>query len=251
MKTFLPGFVADRLDAEKRYGLRLTLFAFSIILAALPFGLLLKAVVDRDPALQSFDTALSEDLYGWTRGNEALVTVLKVISFLGKPLWFYLLIGGVCIYLFRSKRIRLLIFLLVSTLGGGIIDTIIKVTVNRGRPEVEIPLIDVVGKSFPSGHAMTSTIAYGALLLIFMPLVPRAWRATAITATVGLVLLIGFSRLALGVHFISDVIGGYVLGLSWLIASTAAFSVWRTETGRKAVRVHEGVEPEAATDIRP
>ena len=251
MKTLLPGFVADRLDAEKRYGLRLTLFAISIVLATLPFGLLLKAVVDKDPELQSFDTALSERLYGWTRGKEALITVLKVISFMGKPLWFYILIGAVSIYLFRSKRVRLMIFLIASTLGGGIIDTIIKVAVNRGRPEVEIPLIDAIGKSFPSGHAMTSTIAYGALLLIFMPVIARAFRPLAIGATVCLVLLIGFSRLALGVHFLTDVIGGYVLGLSWLIASTAAFSIWRTETGKKAIEVVEGVEPEAAKDLKP
>jgi len=251
VKKFLPEFLAARLDAEKRYGLRLTLFALAIVLATLPFGLLLKAVVDRNPRLQSFDTALSEHLYGWTRGQEILVLILKVLSFLGKPLWFYILIGGVSIYLFRLKRIRLMTFLIATTAGGGIVDTIIKVAVNRGRPEVEIPLIHAVGKSFPSGHAMTSTIAYGALLLIFMPLVPRRWRPTALGATVLLVLAIGFSRLALGVHFVTDVIGGYVLGLSWLIAATAAFSIWRQERGRKPVEVKEGVEPEAARDLKP
>jgi undecaprenyl-diphosphatase len=61
-----------------------------------------------------------------------------------------------------------------------------------------------------------------------------------------LVAAICFSRLALGVHFITDVVGGVVLGLAWLAASTAAFSIWRVERGRPPVQVKEGVEPEAA-----
>ena len=56
---------------------------------------------------------------------------------------------------------------------------------------------------------------------------------------------------ALGVHYISDVLGGYVLGLAWLAASTAAFSIWRVERGRRPVEPIEGLEPEAATDLRP
>jgi undecaprenyl-diphosphatase len=64
-----------------------------------------------------------------------------------------------------------------------------------------------------------------------------------------LVLAIGFSRLALGVHYISDVVGGYVLGLAWLAASTAAFSTWRVERGKPPVDVGEGLEPEAAEDL--
>jgi len=61
---------------------------------------------------------------------------------------------------------------------------------------------------------------------------------------------IGFTRLALGVHYISDVLGGVVLGLAWLAASTAAFSTWRLERGRPAVDPMEGLEPEAAADLR-
>ena len=58
--------------------------------------------------------------------------------------------------------------------------------------------------------------------------------------------LMGLSRLSLGVHFLSDVLGGFVLGLAWLAASTAAFSIWRSEQRKKPVDVMEGVEPEVA-----
>jgi membrane-associated phospholipid phosphatase len=80
-----------------------------------------------------------------------------------------------------------------------------------------------IGQSFPSGHAMNSTIAYGALLLIFLPALRPAFRSPVIAAAVVLVGVIGFTRLALGVHYISDVLGGFVLGAAWLSASTAVF----------------------------
>jgi undecaprenyl-diphosphatase len=64
-----------------------------------------------------------------------------------------------------------------------------------------------------------------------------------------LVAAICFSRLALGVHYISDVVGGVVLGLAWLAASTAAFSIWRVQRGRSPVEVSEGLAPEAAEDL--
>ena len=85
---------------------------------------------------------------------------------------------------------------------------------------------------------------------MFLPVLPRRWRPVALGAVVLLVLSIGMSRLFLGVHFVSDVVGGFVLGLAWLAASTAAFSIWRTEMGKKPVDVTQGVEPEAAAALR-
>jgi undecaprenyl-diphosphatase len=85
------------------------------------------------------------------------------------------------------------------------------------------------------------------LLLVFLPLVERRWRPVAIAATAFWVLAIGFSRLALGVHFISDVLGGYVLGAAWLIGSVAAFEVWREDRGKPRTKpLATGVEPEEA-----
>jgi undecaprenyl-diphosphatase len=65
-----------------------------------------------------------------------------------------------------------------------------------------------------------------------------------------MVLLIGTSRLLLGLHFVSDVIGGFVLGLAWLAAATAVFGIWRKEEGKTAPDLTKGVEPEAGTDLR-
>jgi len=136
----------------------------------------------------------------------------------------------------------------VTTSLGGVLDTIVKLAVDRSRPSLVDPVATAFGKSFPSGHAMMSTIVYGALLLAFVPVIARRRRAAVIEAAMVLVLVIGFSRLALGVHYVSDVLGGYVLGLAWLTASTAAFSIWRVERGRPPVEPLEGLEPELAAD---
>ncbi|MEX1208486.1 MAG: phosphatase PAP2 family protein [Acidimicrobiia bacterium] len=100
------------------------------------------------------------------------------------------------------------------------------------------------GSCFPSGHAMTSLVMYGALVLVVLPLVAEAWRPVLVAATGLVVLGIGVSRLVLGVHFITDVIGGWVLGTAWLSASTAAFSIWRVQEGDPPVHPSQGVEPE-------
>jgi undecaprenyl-diphosphatase len=149
----------------------------------------------------------------------------------------------------RHGHARLALFLVVTTLGGGLLDTIVKEVVGRNRPSLVDPVATAHGKSFPSGHAMSSVIAYGALLLVFLPAIGRRYRPMVIGGAVVLVLAIGFSRLALGVHYITDVLGGYVLGLAWLAASTAAFSTWRVERGKPPVEVAEGLEPEAADDL--
>jgi len=151
------------------------------------------------------------------------------------------------VVLLRRHRARLALFLVVTTAVGGLLDTAVKVAVSRSRPSLVDPVATAAGKSFPSGHAMSSTVVYGALLLVFLPYVARRWRPAVVAGAVVVVLAVGFTRLALGVHYISDVLGGYVLGLAWLAASTAAFSIWRVERGRPPVEPMEGLEPEAAS----
>lgn len=242
------GVPHPRLDPTQRYGLRATLFAVAFVLVFVPFGLLLTQVVTEGP-LTELDTSLANTLHAQVKGRPGLVTFWKVISFLGSPPWFYAIVGsGAAYWLWRGRR-RLTIYLGVTTLLGGAVDTAVKVLVNRPRPDLEDPVAHAIGKSFPSGHAMTSTICYGALLLAFFPVMPRRARLPAAIAAGTLVVLIALSRLALGVHYVTDVVGGIVLGLAWLAASVAAFRAWRLERGWRAAPVEEGLEPEAAADL--
>ena len=237
-----------RLDPGARYGLRVTLFALAFLLVAIPFGLLLSQV-QSNGTLVRVDTAAARHLHDWVRRSDDLVRELKILTFFGSPLWFYLVVTPAVVWVWRRGHARLALFLVVTTLGGGLVDTVVKEAVGRPRPSLVEPVATAHGKSFPSGHAMSSTVVYGALLLVFLPAIGRRYRPAVWAGTVVLVAAIGFSRLALGVHYISDVLGGYVLGVAWLAASTAAFSIWRVERGRPPVELDEGLEPEAADHL--
>jgi undecaprenyl-diphosphatase len=239
-----------RLDPDQRYGLRLTLFAFAFLLVFIPFGLLLKAVLD-EGLMVRIDTVAARHLHEWVRRSDAGVWSLKLLTQLGKPIWLAMITAPAVVYCWRRGHARLSLFLVVTTIGGGVLDTVVKVLVDRPRPSLEKPIVTAFGKSFPSGHAMSSVVVYGSLLLVFFPVMTAAWRRRALIGVVVVVLVIGATRLALGVHYISDVLGGYVLGLAWLAASTAAFSIWRVERGRQPVQPIEGLEPEAADDLQP
>lgn len=245
MKAGLPDWARRRFDPQTRYGLRVTLFAIASLLVLLPFSFLLVQVTSEGP-LTRFDTDVARSINEFLSDSPPLITTAKVLSFLGSPPWWYLTIGGAAFFFWRRDRRRLSVYLVVTNLLGGAIDTVVKIVVDRPRPELEHPITEAFGKSFPSGHTMSSTVGYGSLLLAFMPLIPRRWRGPLIAAYLTLVALIATSRLSLGVHFFSDVVGGFVLGLAWLAVATAAFSIWRVERGKEPVEVQEGVEPEAA-----
>ena len=187
----------------------------------------------------------------YQRPEHRAVDGLQVISFLGKPPFLYAVITVAAAFAWRRGRWRLVVFLVVTPIGGGVVDTLVKIAVDRPRPIVDHPVATALGKSFPSGHAMSSTVTYGALLVVFLPVLAPHLRRVAVGAVVVLVLAIGASRLLLGVHFVSDVVGGYVLGLAWLSGAVAVFETWRVDDGRRrSDPLREGIEPEAAEALR-
>ena len=249
MRT-LPDAVRRRLDPEARYGLRLTLFALAVLVVAVPFGVLTDQVVRSGPLLR-VDDGVADAVRGWmARQPGWLVAAVRAVSDAGKPPYLTALAGLATLYVVLRDRVRLGVFLVTTALLGGVLNSTIKVLVDRPRPDDVAALVEAHGRSFPSGHAMESAVVYGALLLAFLPVVPRRGRPYAVAATVTLVVAIAASRVALGVHFLSDVVGGLLLGVAWLAASVAAFRLWRVDRGARTAPVTEGVEPEAAADLR-
>lgn len=91
---------------------------------------------------------------------------------------------------------------------------------------------------------MTAFTSSAVLLLVLLPLVPRAWRALPWALAVLTVVGVGYTRVALGVHWVSDVVGGWLLGLATVTATTLVFEAWRADTGRPRAAVTDGLEPE-------
>jgi undecaprenyl-diphosphatase len=244
MKSGLPSSVYRRLDPVQRYGLRLTLVAVVMVLIAAPFSFLLFQVLAEGP-LTRFDGDLADRFNQLVAGHDNWIAFLNFVSWLGKPVTLWIATGAAVIYTWRNGAHKLTVYLVATTLGGSIVSTGVKLAVDRPRPEVDHPIIEAFGKSFPSGHALSSTVVYGAILLTFLPVLRRGHRHLAIVVTAVLVLFIGVSRLLLGVHFLTDVLAGHILGLAWLIGATSVFEIWRVERGRPAVHVlDEGIEPE-------
>lgn len=104
--------------------------------------------------------------------------------------------------------------------GGGLLDEVLKLVIQRPRPPYATAFLHHYSWSFPSGHAMGSLIGYGMLAYVLVVLWIHA-RRTQISVVLGAALLIvpiGLSRLYLGVHYFSDVVGGYAAGPLWLSA---------------------------------
>ena len=151
--------------------------------------------------------------------SEMLSQAMIFISVLGS-FKFYVTVGGVIvIWLCFKKRIAEGIMLVVCSGGSGLMTLLIKDIVMRFRPDM-MPVIIETGYSFPSGHSVTAVCFYGYLAFLYWiygksPVIRRV----GIIGAVLMILGIGISRIYLGVHFPTDVIGGYVGGLMWLSLS--------------------------------
>ena len=232
-----------RLDPDARGGLRLTLSAVGGLLVAVPFALVLLLVVDHWGPLQRLDHSVASDLNGFAYQHATYVRAMRALCDIVSPAGFELVAVVVGVVLFVRRQPRLATWLLVTVYGGGLLSTLVKLAVDRKRPLVEHPVAHALSASFPSGHALGVLVGTGALLLVGLPLVRRGLRVLLIGLGVLLVLAVGYSRLGLGVHYLSDVLGGYLLGAGWLALTTAAFAAWRRDRGQPDRPVTDGLEP--------
>ena len=113
----------------------------------------------------------------------------------------------------------------IQAIGAGALNQIAKLIFQRTRPTIE-HLVLQDGYSFPSGHSMASLICYGGIVFLIFHLTQKNWiRWTACLFAILLIIMVGISRIYLGVHFPSDVLGGFCLAGSWLSLTTAFYSM--------------------------
>jgi len=134
----------------------------------------------------------------------------------------------VAIILAVRRRWRWLIYLVITAGGGGLLNLELKHYFARARPDVAEMLRRANGYSFPSGHAMGSAVAYGALAYLAFRAI-RSWPAkTAVIAFLyTLIAAVALSRVYLGVHWISDVLAGVTVGTVWVTVTTVAYETMR------------------------
>lgn len=231
---------------SRRFGVRTLLLSAAFVLVAVPFLLLLLLVRDNSSALASLDAGARDSLHGYAVDHPAFVTAMEVVSFTGNSTTWWTVFVLIALWLLWRRLPRLATFVVLTALLSSLLNSVVKELVDRARPVLPDPVSHANGLSFPSGHAQAAVVGYGILILVFLPALREPWRRVAIAGAALMVLTIGFSRVALGVHYMSDVAAGYILGLAWLVAMTAVFSAWRQERGLPPVQLREGLEPDQA-----
>ncbi|MFI7688538.1 phosphatase PAP2 family protein [Nonomuraea sp. NPDC049655] len=232
MKTFL----LDRL------GPRMTVAAFAVALIMIPFSLLL--VVAKMP-LNRLDAGVAHELHEYALAHPGVTRVLIVWTDLFGPWPWRVAVAAFTIWLLMHGRRRLALWAITTVTAGGLIGLGLKILVARVRPHLPDPVALAPGDSFPSGHAVNVTLGAGVVTLLLLPMLPRWGRRLAWVLACFVVVSVGFTRIALGVHWVSDVVAGVVLGVAVIAATAAAFETWRRDTGRRPTApLTEGMEPE-------
>ena len=217
-------------------GRRRTLLPHAL-LALVPFAVLLGLVEGRWPPLRTLDRGVTGAVQDLLADQPGVVTVVQALTYLGDGATWWVLLSATALYLLWRRRHRLALFVAVTGVGGGLLNLAVKAGVGRARPDLVDPVSYASGFAFPSGHTMNSAIGVGVLLTVFLPQLSARWRPPAVAAGAVVALVVGSSRVLLGVHWMSDVIAGWLLSAVWVLVMVVLFRAWQPEpgTGRPTV----------------
>ncbi|BCR04628.1 hypothetical protein DESUT3_16970 [Desulfuromonas versatilis] len=225
----LWSFLADRFSLHRGSGLYLTAgfltsALFALLFVGLVFGLHLQQT------LQSLDQ--------WTYlavqslRHPATDVVFLTLTFLGSAPVVLMLGGLVMLWLLLNNRDFSAVILVAGTAGGELLVFLLKNLFQRPRPTPILPALEVISSSFPSAHAFVALVFYGLVVYMLIDTVHN-WqnRFALVLAGSFLTLLIGFSRIYLGVHWLTDVLGGFALAAVWLTFLITASELRRRYAG--------------------
>ncbi len=219
-------FAAARFARGEYLGLHLTI-GLAVSLAGLwLFAAVTEDVIHHDPLTQ-FDVALLDWLHA--HATPTGYAVFNTISSLGSAVTLTILALAVGCVLAARREWILLAGWLAAFAGGGLLDVVLKLVIRRPRPPGAAAFLQHFSWSFPSGHAMASLVGYGMLayVLTLLWIHRRSAQIAVVLGAALLIIAIGFSRLYLGVHYFSDVAGGYAAGVLWLSACISGVDVAR------------------------
>lgn len=151
-----------------------------------------------------------------------MVTVMKTITYAGDAIAVISIL--VILFAFNKTRHRFAIPVFISVMTSAALNFLLKNIIARPRP-AGIMLVNATGYSFPSGHAMVNIALYGMVILLVWKYIENKKLRYIITAVcASLILAIGYSRVYLGVHYTTDVLGGWVIGL---VVTVIVYKGWR------------------------
>ncbi|MFQ4144122.1 phosphatase PAP2 family protein [Chlorogloeopsis sp. ULAP02] len=211
------------------------------VISSLAFGTLIMHIFGLDAvillAIQKLHTPL-------------LDRIMLGITSLGNPPVLLLICSGLAIGPLFYKRHREASSLGIAAVGVLGLNYWLKVLFSRARPALWEWIIHVGHHSFPSGHAMGSMVIYGFLAYVLAKQFPQ-WRRQIFASMTVLIIVIGFSRLYLGVHWPTDVAAGYAAGLVWLIACILGMELWQKYHLLGGASQEEAIAPSNQTYFLP
>lgn len=238
----LHRFAAARFSPEGEFGLHLTVGVLLLLAAMAVFGRLAGAVVAGAPITQT-DLEVANWLHQHARQGGLLRDFLLLITHIHSTPGMLTLTALAGVWLYKRGHRYWILALLASVPGGMLLNVGLKHTFERARPHFEEPILTLSTYSFPSGHAMASTVFYG-LLACYAARYARGWwgRVLPFVLAGAMIFTVAFSRMYLGAHYLSDVLAAFAEGCGWLaICIPAAATLNRRRAARQ--RREEGSAP--------
>jgi membrane-associated phospholipid phosphatase len=188
-----------------------------------------------DETIREGEVRTDERVADWLHGRatEPFTDVFRAITTFGNFATLIVVVVIAVTVLWRRGERTDALFVAVAFLGAQVLSSGMKLGFRRERPFFPDPLATESTFSFPSGHALVSLAVYGSIALVVARRLPRRRDRILLLAATGLlVLAIGFSRLYLGVHFLSDVLAGFAAGIAWLALLYVVIEVRSRYTSR-------------------
>ncbi|WP_250035145.1 phosphatase PAP2 family protein [Paractinoplanes maris] len=217
-------------DEQHALEVRLAVTAAGAVVLLVPFTVIAAMVVGGVDWLHRLDEDVSVAVHAFSSGRPGLVDFMWAWCLAFDPWMWRAAALALVIWLVRQGARSLAWWVGITMTAGGLLGVVLKVIFERDRPSFLDPVATAVGYSFPSGHALNNALGAAVLLAVLLPRVRH--RTALLVAGIAIPVITGAFRIGLGVHFLSDVLAGWLLGLFVAAGTATAFAARRRRRRR-------------------